>query len=90
MHSKRAFQLQQSIAIASDFVIATGNRNRPLKTIPSDCSRARRQIIRKQFFRLTDVRAIGLLTPRQFMCVIGAFAESTYEGARITQKNSSV
>ena len=46
------------------------------------------QIIRKQFFGVTDVRVIGKLIPRQLMCVIGAFTESTYEGARVTQEHS--
>ena len=35
------------------------------------------QILRKQCFRVTEVRAIGKLNPRQFMCVIDAFTEST-------------
>ena len=46
------------------------------------------QTIRKQFFCVTDVRSTGKLLPRQLMCVIGAFAENTFIGARITQKNS--
>ena len=35
------------------------------------------QIIRKQFFCVTNARAIGKLIPRQLICVIGTFAEST-------------
>ena len=35
------------------------------------------QIIRKQFFCVTNVRAIGKLIPRQLICVIGTFTEST-------------
>ena len=50
------------------------------------------QMIRKPFFCVTDVRAIGKLIPKQLMCVIGAFTENStkylYEGARITQNNS--
>ena len=46
------------------------------------------QIIRKLLFCVTGVRANGKLSPRQLLCVIGAFADSTYEGARITQENS--
>ena len=46
------------------------------------------QIIRKQFFCVTDVCAIGKLIPRQLMCVIGAFTENTFKGAPITQENS--
>ena len=35
------------------------------------------QILRKQFFCVTDVCIIGILLPRQLMCVIGTRAEST-------------
>ena len=35
------------------------------------------QIIRKQFFCVTDVCAIGKFIPRQLMCVIGTCTEST-------------
>ena len=35
------------------------------------------QIIRKPFFCVADVHVIGKLIPRQFMCVIGAFTESS-------------
>ena len=35
------------------------------------------QIIRKQFFCVTDVHVIGKLIPRQLMCVNVAFTEST-------------
>ena len=46
------------------------------------------QIIRKQFFCVTDmyVCAIGELIPRQLMCVVGAFTENSFIGARITHK----
>ena len=46
------------------------------------------QIIRKQFFCVTDVCVIGKLIPRQLMCVIGASTESTLCKRPITQKNS--
>ena len=35
------------------------------------------QMILKQFFCVTDARVIGKVLRRQFMCVIGAFTEST-------------
>ena len=35
------------------------------------------QIIRKQFFCVTDVLAIGKLTLREFLCVIGTLTENT-------------
>ena len=35
------------------------------------------QVIRKQFFCVTDVHVIGKLIPRQLMCVIVAVTEST-------------
>ena len=46
------------------------------------------QIIRKLFFCVADVRAIGNLIPWLLMCVIGAFTESTLWRRRITQTNS--
>ena len=46
------------------------------------------KIIQKQFFCVTDVRAIRKLVPRELWCVIGAFTEVPYGGARITQDNS--
>ena len=46
------------------------------------------QIIRKQFFCVTDVRAIGKLIPREFFGVILASTEVPFGGTRITQNNS--
>ena len=46
------------------------------------------QIIRKQFFCVTNVRVIGKLIPKQLICVIGTFTESTLWRPRITQNNS--
>ena len=34
-------------------------------------------IIQKQFFCVTDVRAIGKFIPRKLLCVLHAFTEST-------------
>ena len=47
------------------------------------------QIIRKQFFCVTDVCVIAKVIPRQLMCVIGAFTEIAFIGARITHKKKS-
>ena len=38
------------------------------------------QIIRKQFFCVTDVRAIGQLIPRELFCVIGIYRKYHMEG----------
>ena len=44
------------------------------------------QMIRKQFFCVTNVCAIRKLIPRQIMCVVGALTENSFIGARITQR----
>ena len=46
------------------------------------------QIIRKQFFCVTDVRVIGKLIPREFFCVIGVYIKYHMEAPKVTQKNS--
>ena len=46
------------------------------------------QMIRKRFFCVTDVHVIWKLIPRQFMCVIGAFTESTLWRRPNKTKNS--
>ena len=38
------------------------------------------QIIRKQFFCVTDVCVIGKLIPREFFCVIGIYRKYHMEG----------
>ena len=43
------------------------------------------QIIRKQFFCVTDVHVIGILILRQLLCD-WRIHKNTYESARITQK----
>ena len=41
------------------------------------------QIIRKRVFRVTDVRAIGRLIPREFLCVIGVYREYLVEAPEL-------
>ena len=41
------------------------------------------QIIRKQFFCVTDVCAIGKLIPREFFCVIGVYRKYHMEAPKL-------
>ena len=44
------------------------------------------QIIRKQFFCVTDVRVTGKLISKQLMCVIGTSHKVPYEGAQLHKR----